>query len=490
MELHTRACPLSNRPAQLGAWGTIAVGVLTSAMLGALLLITTGKPPPHPGPGRRRTAELQAASALHENQTALVDAQRIARLGSWDDHWTRGGLNASVELPCCSPAKPMAPGFPWTTSSTRSPQPAAGALDSMRSGARGHGSGRIMLDCNTGQLPMRTAVAVPRGRAWAGRLQRIAAPPGRHRLREARHASATSLALTRSPGCSAAAPGGTTPRDVLRHAVRHGIGAPCRSSTSTTSEGHDSLGPPPASPAAQVACRSRRLRTRGRPRRPHRRRRVRDPVAAPRARRACSLPSVLDASPAPADDGQPLRVGGASASPFIPPTVAGSTRCSNARRHRDVRGQRGPAANAYRFFLPEMTQRVTRRLQTEAELHRVEEAAICACYQPQIDAASGRYAAARPGGWQHPRAGPDLAGPLRPFAEQSGLIVPLGNGCCAKPACSRCCWRDADLPPPRRRVNISGAAVPPARFRRHGGARAGRDGADPAGSNWRSPRAR
>ena len=99
-------------------------------------------------------------------------------------------------------------------------------------------------------------------------------------------------------------------------------------------------------------------------------------------------------------------------------------------------------------------------------------------YQPQIDAASGRVRASAARPWCGGNIPSGSAPPDRfvPFAEQSGLIVPLGNGSCAKPAVIQVRWRDAGLPPLDVAVNISALPVPPARLRRHGGARAGRDG--------------
>ena len=106
-ELQTRALPqYTDDLRSWAAWGTIAVGVLASGMLGALLLITTGSRRRIQALVERRTGELEAASArLQEHRAALVDAQRIARLGSWetlaafasaDELFAKGSYKATV----------------------------------------------------------------------------------------------------------------------------------------------------------------------------------------------------------------------------------------------------------------------------------------------------------------------------------------------------------------------------------------------------------
>ncbi|HNV92314.1 MAG TPA: EAL domain-containing protein, partial [Thauera aminoaromatica] len=77
-------------------------------------------------------------------------------------------------------------------------------------------------------------------------------------------------------------------------------------------------------------------------------------------------------------------------------------------------------------------------------------------YQPQIDAASGRvYGCEALVRWQHPERG--LLPPDRfvPFAEQSGLIVPLGEWVLREACLQQVRWRDAGLPPLDVAVNIS-----------------------------------
>ncbi|WP_287881798.1 EAL domain-containing protein [Aquitalea sp.] len=84
--------------------------------------------------------------------------------------------------------------------------------------------------------------------------------------------------------------------------------------------------------------------------------------------------------------------------------------------------------NTLRFFDPEMQQAVTARAELEAALRRgLQQQEFVLYYQPQVDAdghISGAEALLR---WQRPEHG--LVGPVSfiPLAEESGLIVPLGE---------------------------------------------------------------
>jgi len=113
--------------------------------------------------------------------------------------------------------------------------------------------------------------------------------------------------------------------------------------------------------------------------------------------------------------------------------------------------------NAYQFYLPAMNDKAQERMELERSLRTaLDHKQLELYYQPQIDIASGRIigmeALAR---WNHPSLG--LVGPERfiPLAEETGLILPLGEWV-LRTACSQNrAWQDAGLQPISMAVNIS-----------------------------------
>jgi len=68
-----------------GVWLTLAIGLLTTAVLGAFLLLTSGRARRVERLVEERTLQLEVAGRkLAEQQEELIQAQRIARLGSWE----------------------------------------------------------------------------------------------------------------------------------------------------------------------------------------------------------------------------------------------------------------------------------------------------------------------------------------------------------------------------------------------------------------------
>jgi diguanylate cyclase (GGDEF)-like protein len=110
-----------------------------------------------------------------------------------------------------------------------------------------------------------------------------------------------------------------------------------------------------------------------------------------------------------------------------------------------------------RFFSPEMTSRAKERLTLEAELRRaVERQELRLHYQPQVDLISGEIvgleALVR---WQHPQRGLIPPGDFIPLAEESGLIVAIGDWV-LREACRQIKqWSDAGLAPRQTAVNVS-----------------------------------
>lgn len=94
-------------------WATLAVGLLCTAMLGAFLLLVSGRTRRVERLVEDRTLQLaEAARQLSAQQEELAQAQRIARLGSWEISASSGECHCSDELRkvlAISGAEPLTP---------------------------------------------------------------------------------------------------------------------------------------------------------------------------------------------------------------------------------------------------------------------------------------------------------------------------------------------------------------------------------------------
>ncbi|HQU15587.1 MAG: hypothetical protein B7Z66_00885 [Chromatiales bacterium 21-64-14] len=113
--------------------------------------------------------------------------------------------------------------------------------------------------------------------------------------------------------------------------------------------------------------------------------------------------------------------------------------------------------NTYRLYTAELRTRVARRMSLETSLrHALERAEFLLYYQPQVDlgtgAISGAEALIR---WQNPEAGLVAPGDFIPVAEDTGLIVPIGEWVLREACRQARAWRDAGLPPITVTVNLS-----------------------------------
>jgi diguanylate cyclase (GGDEF)-like protein/PAS domain S-box-containing protein len=113
--------------------------------------------------------------------------------------------------------------------------------------------------------------------------------------------------------------------------------------------------------------------------------------------------------------------------------------------------------NQYQFYTPELNDRAARRLELETGLRQaLERQEFILHYQPLVDMKTGQIrgmeALLR---WQHPKFG--LIPPLDfiPLAEETGLIIPIGEWV-LKTACAQIkAWHDTGFPALQVAVNLS-----------------------------------
>ena len=113
--------------------------------------------------------------------------------------------------------------------------------------------------------------------------------------------------------------------------------------------------------------------------------------------------------------------------------------------------------NNYQYYTEELTIRAMERLTMENDLrHALQRNELVLHYQPQVDLYNGRVigveALLR---WQHPEIGLISPNTFIPLAEETGLIVPIGEWV-LRTACARLkAWIDEGLPRIRVGVNLS-----------------------------------
>jgi EAL domain-containing protein (putative c-di-GMP-specific phosphodiesterase class I) len=121
------------------------------------------------------------------------------------------------------------------------------------------------------------------------------------------------------------------------------------------------------------------------------------------------------------------------------------------RRAGDGVGQR------YAFYRPELNQGANDRFKLESALRRaIERKELELHYQPQVDIASGRIAGAEALlRWRHPERGLVSPAVFIGLAEETGLILPIGDWVLSAACSQQRQWRDAGLPLVPVSVNLS-----------------------------------
>lgn len=113
--------------------------------------------------------------------------------------------------------------------------------------------------------------------------------------------------------------------------------------------------------------------------------------------------------------------------------------------------------NTCQYFTPDMNARAWELLQLESGLRQaLEHQQLVLHYQPQVDLTTGELigveALVR---WEHPERGMVPPGDFIPLAEETGLIVPIGEWVLRTACAQSRAWRQAGFSPVRMAVNIS-----------------------------------
>jgi diguanylate cyclase (GGDEF)-like protein len=124
-----------------------------------------------------------------------------------------------------------------------------------------------------------------------------------------------------------------------------------------------------------------------------------------------------------------------------------------AARHANEQGGKG-----YQFYAKELNATSLKRLSVESELRRaLEQDELRIFYQPKVRAHNGRGTGAEVlVRWAHPERGLVSPAEFIPIAEETGLIVPLGEWVLRAACAQSKAWQNAGLRVPRVTVNVSG----------------------------------
>ena len=113
--------------------------------------------------------------------------------------------------------------------------------------------------------------------------------------------------------------------------------------------------------------------------------------------------------------------------------------------------------NAYRFYSREVSATALQRLSLETDLRQaVARGELRLFYQPKIDMASRKLSGAEALlRWQHPERGLVSPADFIPIAEESGLIVPMGEWVLLEARRQNAAWAAQGLPNVKIAVNVS-----------------------------------
>lgn len=113
--------------------------------------------------------------------------------------------------------------------------------------------------------------------------------------------------------------------------------------------------------------------------------------------------------------------------------------------------------NCYQFFAPEMNETMNKIVSLEKNLKKAyEKKEFRLCYQPKVDMKKERIIGMETLiRWEHPEMGVVTPAEFIPLAEETGLIVPIGEWVLRAACEQNKIWQEAGMPPMRVSVNLS-----------------------------------
>ncbi len=123
----------------------------------------------------------------------------------------------------------------------------------------------------------------------------------------------------------------------------------------------------------------------------------------------------------------------------------------------------GEGESGYLYYCPEMNQRAKERWQLEGELrHALEAHQLLLHYQPKVSLRSGRIVGAEALiRWAHPERGMISPASFIPVAEETGLILGIGDWVLEETCRQIKAWKNAGLSMPAVSVNLSARQFDP-----------------------------
>lgn len=119
---------------------------------------------------------------------------------------------------------------------------------------------------------------------------------------------------------------------------------------------------------------------------------------------------------------------------------------------------KGEGRNTFKFYVPKMDANADKRLLLETSMRKaLDNGEFRVYYQPKVDIASKRITAMEALlRWQHPTLGLVSPSEFIPLAEETGLIVPIGEWVLRTACLQNRAWLEMGLPPMKVAVNLSG----------------------------------